>query len=113
MNKKDFEKLNTYCGEDMKKILSKMTGEQIFIGKAKNTGDVYLEDLIEYEQSEKKRKFYQSMKGKDIYEVCYWRIDLDRDGEEDLDYDGSYWFENKKLRDEFYSEEVARGWTDG
>ena len=52
------------------------------------------------------------MKGKDIYEVCYWRIGLDRDGEEDLDYDGSYWFENKKLRDEFYSEEVARGWTE-
>jgi len=40
MSEKDFEKLDTYCGEDMKKILCKRTGEQFFSGKAKNTGDV-------------------------------------------------------------------------
>jgi len=41
------------------------------------------------------------MKGKDIYEVEYrYKGDV-------YDSGGSYWFENKKLRDKFYNEEIA------
>ena len=39
MSEKDFEKLDTYCGEDMKKILCKRTGEQFFIGCLLYTSD--------------------------------------------------------------------------
>ena len=77
----------------------------MYIRKANYTGvigwEVDLDYLIEYADTEKEKKFYQSMKGKDIYEVEYrYKGDV-------YDSGGSYWFENKKLRDKFYNEEIA------
>ena len=72
----------------------------VYMTKAKNTGDVDLDYLFECKAITK--KLYSHMKGKDIYEIVYRYVD-------DLYPSASgWWFKNKQERDEYWSEEINK-----
>ena len=68
--------------------------------KSKNTGDVDLDYLLETKGITK--KLYKKMQGKDIYEIAY------RYPDDVYASAGSWWFENKQDRDEYWNEELKR-----
>jgi len=72
----------------------------VFMKKFKNTGDVDLDYLLETKCITK--KLYKKMQGKDIYEIAY------RDPHDAYPSAGSWWFESKKERDEFWNEELIK-----
>ena len=69
----------------------------VYMKKAKNTGNVDLDYLLECKAITK--KLYKQMQGKDIYEIVY------RDTHDAYPSAGSYWFRNKQERDKFWNEE--------
>jgi hypothetical protein len=69
----------------------------VYMKKAKNTGNVDLDYLLECKAITK--KLYKQMQGKDIYEIVY------RDPHDAYPSAGSYWFQNKQERDKFWNEE--------
>lgn len=72
----------------------------VFMKKFKNTGDVDLDYLLETKSITK--KLYKKMQGKDIYEIAY------RDPGDVYASAGSWWFENKQDRDEYWNEELMK-----
>ncbi len=68
-----------------------------YMMKAKNTGDVDLDYLLECKGIPK--KLYNEMKSKDIYEIVYRYVD------DTYPSAGSWWFKNKQERDKFWNEE--------
>tara|TARA_R100000664_G_scaffold33453_1_gene50607 strand:- start:795 stop:1082 length:288 start_codon:yes stop_codon:yes gene_type:complete len=69
----------------------------VYMMKAKNTGDVDLDYLLEYKGITK--KLYNEMQGKDVYEIVYRYVD------DAYPSAGSWWFRNKQERDKFWNEE--------
>ncbi len=72
----------------------------VYMMKAKNTGDVDLDYLLECKGITK--KLYKQMQGKDIYEIVYRYVD------DSYPSAGSYWFKNKQERDKYWSEEINK-----
>ena len=73
--------------------------------KTVNWLDVDFEYLFQIKDISK--DFYNKMKNKkNIYEVSYFN--LDNNGNKD--WEGGYWFENKRLRDDYFNKEVEQ-WT--
>ena len=72
----------------------------VYMMKAKNTGDVDLDYLLETKCITK--KLYKKMQGKDIYEIAY------RDAGDVYASAGSCWFENKQERDKYWNEEINK-----
>ena len=68
-----------------------------YMMKAKNTGNVDLDYLLEYKVITK--KLYNEMQGKDVYEIVYRYVD------DAYSSAGSWWFKNKQERDKFWNEE--------
>ena len=71
-----------------------------YMMKAKNTGDVNLDYLLECKGITK--KLYKQMQGKDIYEIVYRYVD------DSYPSAGSWWFKNKQERNEFWNEEINK-----
>ena len=69
----------------------------VYMMKAKNTGDVDLDYLLEYKGITK--NLYNEMQGKDVYEIVYRYVD------DAYPSAGNWWFENKQERDKFWNEE--------
>ena len=98
MAKKDKWGISPNCDEV---ILKKHEGiSDVYMMKAKNTGDVDLDYLLETKSITK--KLYKKMQGKDIYEIAY------RDPGDVYASAGSWWFENKQDRDEYWNEEINK-----
>ena len=98
MAKKDRWGMSPNCDEV---ILKKHEGRcDVYMMKAKNTGDVDLDYLLETKSITK--KLYKKMQGKDIYEIAY------RDPGDVYASAGSWWFENKQDRDEYWDEEINK-----
>ena len=71
-----------------------------YMMKAKNTGDVDLDYLLECKAIPK--KLYKQMQGKNIYEIVYRYV------EDSYPSAGSWWFKNKQERDQFWNEEINK-----
>jgi hypothetical protein len=72
----------------------------VYMIKAKNTGDVDLDYLLENKAITKKK--YKEMQGKDIYEIYY------RYPDDDYGSAGSWWFDSKKERDKHWDLEINK-----
>lgn len=72
----------------------------VYMMKAKNTGDVDLDYLLECKGITK--KLYKQMQGKDIYEIVYRYVN------DTYPSAGSWWFKNKQERNKYWSEEINK-----
>jgi hypothetical protein len=74
--------------------------DTVYMQKAKNTGDVDLDYLLECKEISKTK--YEKMKNKDIYEVQF------RYADDFYPSAGSWWFESKVERNKFWDSEIKK-----
>ena len=85
-------------------LLKSLNDGDVYMMKAKNTGDVDLDYLLECKAITK--KLYNEMQGKDIYEIVY------RYADDFYPSAGSWWFKNKQDRNQHWNQKMQETQND-